>query len=206
MFVHWPPSQMLGLSSHSSISTGKNQIKTCYLYAMHLTIIMASKHFNALVNMMKTESLQITEWYIAKLSWWVSSSSPAKLSGKHSPLTPMGTGTNFVGKKKSLIEKKNTEPLAYHMATYNWKFLDTVHHCWSQWKLWSQIQWQKYQTLQSLKKPLYMQNTSTALKGGDKLETQSWTHDGNNYSTYISFTKRFYGFFSRFRWLARPAI
>lgn len=41
-----------------------------------------------------------------------------------------------------------------------------------------------------------MQNTSTGLKGGDELETQSWTHDGNNYSTHIYFTKRFYGVFS----------
>ena len=194
MFVHWPPSQMLGLSSHSSISTGKNQIKICYLSAMQLTIIMASKHFNALINMMKVESLQITEWYIAKLSWWVNSSSPAKVSGKHSPLTPMGTGTNLVG-KKVIDRTKNTEPLSHHMATYNCRFLDTIHHCWNQWKLWSQIQWQKYWTLQSLKKPSYVPNTSTGLKGGDKLETQSRTHDGNNYSTYIYFTKRFYGLF-----------
>lgn len=37
-----------------------------------------------------------------------------------------------------------------------------------------------------------MHNTSTGLKGGDKLETQSQTHDENNYSTYIYFTTRFY--------------
>lgn len=37
-----------------------------YLCAMQLTVIMASKHFNALIN--RIETLQITEWDIAKLS------------------------------------------------------------------------------------------------------------------------------------------
>lgn len=126
---------------------------------------LASKCFNALINMVKIESLQITEQCIAKLSWWVSSLSPAKVSGE--------TFLSWEEQEPTFPSEKRipTEPLSHHKATYNWEFLDTIYHCWNQWKHWSQIQGQKYKILQILKKPSYMQNTSIDLKGGDKLKT-----------------------------------
>lgn len=58
--------------------------------------------------------------------------------------------------KQRKNKNRETEPLSHNMATCTWRFRDTIHRCWSQWKLWSQIQWQKYQTSQSLKMLSYV--------------------------------------------------
>lgn len=190
MFVHWPPSQMLGLSSHSSISTGENQIKTRYLYAMQQTIIMASKHFNALINMVKIESLQITEQYIAKLSWWENSLSPAKVSGKTSPSDSSGNRNQLFLQRKE-PQRNLCHTTRPRIIGDSWIQSIIVEINGSSEVKFSE---KKYQTWQSLKKPSYMQNTSTDLKGGDKLETAQLMMGIITVHTFISL-RDFYGLF-----------
>lgn len=141
---------------------------------MQWTIIMASKHFNALINMVKIESLQITEQYFAKLSWWVNSLSLATVSGKTFPSDSSGNRNQlFLQRKES--QRNLCHTTRPHIIGDSWIQSIIVEINGSSEVKFSEKNIKldiKNIKLDGLKKPSYMQNTSTDdLKGGDKLET-----------------------------------
>lgn len=136
--------------------------------------------------MVKIESLWMTEQYTAKLSWWVSSLSSAKVSGKTFPSDSSRRNRNILFLQRKELQQNLCHTTRPHRIGHSWIQAITVEISGSSEVKFSNKNIKLYRSLKIHHTCKYLYRSQRWWQTGN-----SSTHDGNNYNTYIYFTKGF---------------